>query len=322
MELEAWERRDVSAWQVVDVESAGSTQNLWLADPNSPTGTLWLHKDTVIPENGIEQGEDWSEVVSTRVAAILGVPHATTRLCLRKGRRGSLSRSVRPEDADLWEGQIVLEDASAPGYFRHVEGRAGVDPERPDVKRPGHNLRNIKLALSDVARPPGFDGPDSLSGFDVFAGYLLLDALIANRDRHEQNWAVLRPRLLGPPVRLSPSYDHASSLGYNLTDERRQRLLDANMGLASWACKGTAYRFEHRGKPVTLVAHAMNAVELCSSEGADWWRKRIEELDLAPLMTPLFEDCVDGMSDLAATFAYELLDLNLRRLRDAFHERS
>lgn len=197
---------------MVDVESAGSTQNLWLAEPNSPAGTLWLHKDTLIPENRIEQGEDWSEVVSTQVAAILGVPRATTRLCLRKDRRGSLSRSVRPEDADLWEGQIVLEDVHAPGYFPHVEGREGVDPERPDVKRPGHNLRNIELALDDVAPPPEFEGPGSLSGFDVFAGYLLLDALIANRDRHEQNWAVLRPRLLGPPVRLSPSYDHASSL--------------------------------------------------------------------------------------------------------------
>lgn len=31
-----------------------------------------------------------------------------------------------------------------------------------------------------------------MTGFDVFVGYLLLDALVAKRDRHEQDWAVLR----------------------------------------------------------------------------------------------------------------------------------
>ena len=117
---QVWERLDVSAWQVVDVEPAGSTQNLWLADPESTTGTLWLHKDTVTPTTtGIEQGEDWSEIVSSQVAMTLGVPCAATRLCLREGRRGSLSKSVRPADADLVEGQVVLA-TSAPLVTFHT----------------------------------------------------------------------------------------------------------------------------------------------------------------------------------------------------------
>ena len=189
------------------------------------------------------------------------------------------------------------------------------------MKRPGHNLRNIKSALDDVASPPGFKGPDQLEAFDVFVGYLLLDALIANRDRHEQNWAVLRPQLLGPPMRLSPSYDHASSLGYNLTDEARRECVESDIQLHRWASRGTAWRFEHSGKPPTLLAHAMHGVQLASTEGADWWRSRIEAADLTPLKTSLAECRIWGMSDLAVTFAYRLLDLNLRRLRDAFHAR-
>jgi serine/threonine protein kinase HipA of HipAB toxin-antitoxin module len=49
------------------------------------------------------------------------------------------------------------------------------------------------------------DGAD-----DVFLGYLMLDAWIANLDRHHENWGlVLTKDITG---HLAPSYDHASSL--------------------------------------------------------------------------------------------------------------
>lgn len=309
-----WGRIDVSDWLIRGVEQVGSTRNSWLEDPD--TGEEWLHKDTVIPANGVEQGEDWSEVVSTQVARQLGVPCATTRLCLRGGRRGSLSLSVVPDGHALWEGQLVLERGPSPGYFPHVEGMPGLDPDRPTVKRPGHNLSNIRDSLQATLPPAEFEGSDSLSAFDVFAGYMILDALIANRDRHEQNWAVLTPQLLSLPERLAPSYDHASSLGYNLTDQAREACLRDRQRFTAWARRGTAYRFEHEGKPVTLVQHAVNAVALCSAAGADWWRDRVAGVDLSPVRGALVSGVVPGMSEVAARFADDLLALNLRRLRD------
>lgn len=181
-----WDRVDVSAWEVWDVEQSGSSEAVWLVAPS--TGERWLHKDTKIPSNGVEQGEDWSEVVSTQVALHLGVPCATTRLCERGGRRGSVSRSIVPQGHSLWEGAVVLETAGVPGFFPQIEGAPPAeDPQRPGVRRPGHSPENIKIALNDVVPPPGFDGPDGLTAFDVFAGYMILDALIANPDRHEQN---------------------------------------------------------------------------------------------------------------------------------------
>lgn len=313
-----WDRDDVSGWLVRGVEQVGSTRNLWLEEPH--TGLIWLHKDTVIPENGVEQGEDWSEVVSTQVAILLGIPCATTRLCARDGRRGSLSLSIVPAGQSLWEGRVVLQ--GAPGYFPHTEGEPGVDPDRPNVKRPGHSLANIRGALRDVAAPPGFEGPDALDGYDVFAGYMVLDALIANRDRHEQNWAILTPDLLLGVKRLSPSYDHASSLGYNLIPEARGRCVADHGRLAAWANRGTAYRFEHTGKPPTLVAHAAQSVDLCTPEGANWWRERLADCTLDPVQEALRDRAIAEMSDLAARFAHDLLALNLRRLRDAIDKSS
>ncbi len=315
---EVWERLDVSHWVVRGVEQAGSSRNLWLAEPG--TGHEWLHKDTVIPGNGIEQGEDWAEVVSTQVSLLLGAPCATTRLCVRQDRRGSISRSVRPDGHSLNEGNVVLQRASAPGYFPHGEGDPAIDPSRPLVRRPGHSLANVRLALEGVVGPPGFRAPEPRIGFDAFAGYMILDALVANRDRHEQNWAVLTPQLISPPERLSPSYDHASSLGFNLTEPRREICLREPVRMRAWAEKGTAYRFEHIGTPPTLVQHAARAVGMCSRTGADWWCGQLMALELDSVLEPLRERAVPGMSDLAARFAHNLLTLNLGRLRDEIRQ--
>jgi len=317
---QAWERSDVSQWPVREIEQAGSHPSLWLQEPD--TRQRWLHKDTLIPANGNEQGEDWSEVVSTQVAILLGVPRADTRLCLRNGRRGSISKSVKPAGHDLNEGRVVLERTQAPGYFAHDEGSPGIDPARPDVKRPGHNLHNIRQALHGVDAPPEFYGPNACGGFDVFAGYLLLDSLIANRDRHEHNWAVLTPQLTTSVERLSPTYDHASSLGYNLSDIKREDLLGRAGGLQGWAEKGTAWRFEHTDKPSTLVQHASQALLMCSSEGAAWWHERLRALDLSPVLEALQGRAIPEMSEAAAKFAHDLLVLNLGRLRDAVHDRA
>lgn len=309
-----WVRIDVSTWPVIAVETQGSTQNLWLAAPDR---SEWLHKDTTIPGNGIEQGEDWSEVVSTNIAGLLGVPCAQTRMCTRSGRRGSISLSVREPEEALWEGDVVLSQAKAANYYPHTEGHRAVDPTRPGVKRPGHTLENIRDALHDVMPPPSFEGPKGMTAFDVFAGYTILDALIANSDRHEQNWGVLTPPLTTSPARLAPSYDHASSLGFNLTDQERQRRLSDRRSLEEWAEKGTAKRFEHVGKPDTLVMHAVRAFALSSSTGRFWWSSRLAELDLTPVLDAVRGNRVSGMSDLAATFVERVLRINERRLRDA-----
>lgn len=316
MDPAVFDRIDVSHWRVAEVEPQGSNRNRWIEELKPRR--RWLHKDTIIPSNGIEQGEDWAEVVSSQVAALLGVPCATTRLCMCDGRRGSISLSVVPDGHDLWEGDVVLsENKDVQGYVPHQEGRPALDPERAGLKRPGHNLPNIRRALRDTEAPDGWPLPSELTAFDVFAGYLLLDALIANRDRHEQNWAIVAPRLVGPPERLAPSYDHAGGLGYNLTDDRRLRIMRGQGGLMSWAERGTAHRFEHAGQPTSLIAHGANAVQLCSEPGAQHWRHVIASADLSPLLDALAERAVDGMSEAASTFAHDLIVLNLGRLRDA-----
>lgn len=318
--MDDWRLRiDVTEWEVSDVEASGSHVTQWLVQPGTPDreAAVWLHKSTVTPANGIEQGEDWAEVVSTQVGSALGVPCAITRMCMREGVRGSISRSVRPAGYALWEGWFALEVAEAPGYFRHEEGDPGVDPSRPDVRRPGHSIANIRHSLEGYLPPLDFAGPDWFGAFDVFVGYLLLDALIANRDRHESNWAILLPELRGPEPRLAPSYDHASSLGFNLTDDRRLTLLDEPARLMKWVENGTAYRFEHVERPASLVDHAVAALATCTATVREWWAERVRTVDLTAVFDALAAEASGPVSHPASTVAAAILKMNLGRLNDA-----
>lgn len=307
-----WGRLDVSSWAIADAEASGSHEVTWLIEPQD--GTRWLHKNTTV-HGDFNQGEDWAEVIATLVALALGVPAAPTKLCLRNERRGSLSRDIRAPEYDLIGGHIVLEDcADVTDYIPHLEGEPAQDPRRPEVKRPGHSIGNIQRALYGTLVPPGFEGPQDMDAFDVFTGYLLLDALVANRDRHEQNWSQLRPRLLGIHSRLAPSYDHSSSLGFA---ERPERLASRQNRTAVevWCRKGTAGRFEHRGKPPTLVEVAVHALDEASGTARRHWRTQIDLLDLAPVLEPIVSGAIPERSEPTVSFVVELLNVNLERIR-------
>lgn len=85
--------------------------------------------------------------------------------------------------------------------------------------------------------PPGFQ---DLGAAGVFADYLVLDAWVANQDRHDRNWAVLERADAHARRRLAASFDHTSSLGFNLLDAARRRILRDRAGIETWVARGRA----------------------------------------------------------------------------------
>jgi hypothetical protein len=245
---------DVSNWDIITDETSGDEPKYWLQEPGTNVG--WLFK-TVTVKAGQVHGEDWAEKAVAHVASLLGVPCARIELAEMHGRSGCISADLRPPSYDLQHGQMLLEERGAPGYV-HGKGKS----------HPGHSLENILASLEGALPPPTCELPFNATAYDVFAGYVLLDAWVANRDRHDNNWAVLRPTLAsGGPLRLCGSYDHASSLGFNLTDEKcAQRV--AQDAVMSWCEKGTAWRFEYDpSRPTaTLVELAAKALQLASPD--------------------------------------------------------
>lgn len=288
---------DVSGWDVIADETSGVEEKYWLQAPGS--STRWLFK-TITVKDGQVYGEDWAEKAVSELARLVGVPCARIELAVLRGRAGCISADLRPASHELQHGQVLLEVCGAPGYV-HGTGRV----------HPGHTLENIRTSLAGALPPPDCQLPFDGTAYDVFASYVLLDAWVANRDRHDNNWAVLRP-VLEPDgsLRLCGSYDHASSLGFNLTDQERTRRL-ADRTVEAWCRRGTAWRFDYE-RGTTLVQLAARALRLASPDAQCYWFERLRNVSEDRVRDVVAR--VPRMSDPARTFAETVLDVNRRRV--------
>jgi HipA-like C-terminal domain len=284
---------DVTEWEITNLETSGAEAKFWLEEPG--TDQRWLFKSVTI-KDGHVHGEDWAEKAASHLANLMGVPCARVELAVRGESLGSISANLRPASHQMQPGQVLLETCHAPRYVHHSRGN----------QHPGHSLENIQDALRGAMPPPGCELPFDASAFDVFAGYVLFDAWIANQDRHDNNWSVLIPiTALSGPVLLSGSYDHASSLAFNEQDTRRETLLSRSDGVASWCARGRANKFEGRPR---LTEAAMTALYLASPEAREYWTGRLRRVSDGDVRRMLSR--VPRMSDPARMFAAKLLEVN------------
>ena len=289
---------DVTDWPLERSEPLGTKPKRWLRKPgdDEQAEERWLMKDATYSTRAdgttYFKGDDWAERIASGVADCLRLPAARTELVVRRfdtdDRLGVISRSVVEEHEELVLGNQLL----AQPVSRH--------------QREGYTIGAVREALEDVDAAPG--ASDGFSAWDVFAGYLLLDALIGNTDRHEQNWAVI---VGGESLRLAPSFDHASSLGFLLDPrERERRLMTRDLGYApeAWADRAKS-EFEGKPHPVD-VFHEANG--MLDSRARDRWLERCEDIDR--LVEPIWLVPEHRMARPAREFAERVLRRNHQRL--------
>jgi hypothetical protein len=154
-----------------------------------------------------------------------------------------------------------------------------------------------------------------VTALDVFVGYLLLDAWIANQDRHHENWGALRDL---DDLRLAPTFDHGACLARNITDqERRERLTtkDQNRTIATFArrARSAFYPEATAARPLgTLEAFA--AFARFDVPAAQTWLSRLTKVEHALLDGILAEVPNERMTRIAKEFTLELLLVNMERL--------
>jgi hypothetical protein len=300
--FERYEQLDASDWSTIGEETDGRSEHRWFRRPGDPRP--WLYKPVEI-KDGHRQGEDWAEKAVSEIAKLMAVPAADIELAHRHGEPGLISRDIKPKDWDLQPGAALLG-----GFVTDYESRTRF--------RAGHNLGNIVTALAQVESPPDRPEVEGMDAIGVFAGYLVLDALVANQDRHDHNWSVLVPPGKDA-VRLAPSYDHASSLGFNLTDAERERRL-ADGSLEAWASRGRALRFEHQppaSAVESLVALAARACRRADAPARARWTTQVGMLDMSLVAEVFYR--MPMLSLPAATFAIKLIETNQQRLIEALN---
>ena len=284
---------DVCPEDLVGDETLGSKPKFWFSRGQE----RWLFK-----EARESTGEDWAEKIAAEVATALDIPAAKVELADFAGRRGCASRSF----VNTSRGQALI-------HGNEVLGGLVVkyDPAKR-LRQSDHNLENIYLALTKLFGKSG-RGPV----LTQLAEYLVLDALIGNTDRHHENWGLLLelPSAVSTSpegqvklaISVAPTFDHASSLGRELLDPARDRLV-AEHKVASYVRRGRGGVYltgtdRHGANPLELVEHGVLAY-------ADYFTpilRRIHQTSVDRLI-----ETVDGvpnsrMSVAAKNFAKEFI---------------
>lgn len=302
---------DLTGWQMKLAEQLGSNAPTWCTPPDS--NERWLFKPIKQRSDNRRNYDDCSELIAFRLATILRIPAARVKLATAPEGLipgvcgpGIVSRNVAHQD-EGWTW--VTGDARILRTLNQLVDR---------TTRQGHTVEVIHDCLQGV-RPPleASDNMQQFSGFDVFCGYLILDALIANQDRHEQNWAVLERIDESEAPRLAASYDHGASLGFNQTDERLEQILATPGEVERFAAKGKAVRLDDLdGRKLSLVDAACRGLAAASPPARAHWQSVIKEFKGADLWAKL-EDLKLKVSTPRATFIQQLIEENHRRLKDA-----
>lgn len=315
---------DVSLDAAEITESLGSKFKFWFTRRNESTGKpeRWLFKAVrpIRPPKREPDGDDWAECVAAKVAAALGLPHARYELAqwdLPDGlRRGVITRRIQDRAAGLTHGnELLAEHAADAGYPR-------TDPnERHFGRTPLYTPELVldMLAAREVEVPASPDLPDAITtGPELFVGYLLLDALIGNTDRHDENWAVLDD---GGRLLLAPTFDHASSLGRELPDSKRRPRLIAlapPYNVASYLDRPRS-RFHDADAPaatrrILSPMEAFEAAARVNAGAAAAWTDRLASLPLEQLTAPIGRIPASRITDLGRRFAGRVLAVNRSRL--------
>ncbi len=282
-------------------ETMGSKRKYWV---DASAERQWLFKFARVNQ-GVPTGEHWAEKIASHVAECMGLPHAKVELATLQGRNGSLS--LRFDELSNPGTALVHGNVLLPGQV------LGYDPQKKQ-RQSDHTLGNILRVMDHVFA----EGPDRNKALATFMGYLVLDALVMNTDRHHENWALVwSTSTTGTEAHgLAPTFDHASSLGRELTEEKIQSWAHDKEAVARYVSKarGAIYRLntDERGlSPMELVNLALRM----KPDHVRPWLSRMHNLDPQTLVDIVSRVPPSVMSDRHKTFASALMRHTLNRLQ-------
>jgi hypothetical protein len=252
-------------------------------------------------------GENWAEKVCCEICRLLDIPHAEYELAVWKDQSGVVTPTFVPKGGRLVLGNELLARI-VDDYDRTARFRARQ-----------HTVRTVMAVASfkEIAFPRDWNPPESITvAAGVFVGYLMLDALVSNQDRHHENWGVILMPEEG--VFFAPTFDHASSLGRNETDyARNDRLTTKDKGRSVEAyvrrAKSAFYATYSDTMPLTTLEAFREAAKI-RTEAADYWRGQLSDINMGDYRKILAEIPDTEISAPARDFAVRMIEINANRI--------
>ncbi len=290
------------------LEQLGTKEKFWFRDLSSQQRTLFKYSRP-------NTGEHWSEKCAEQLCILLGIPHVKYDIAIHNGRYGVTSPNIVGKSEHLVMGNELLHKDDPDDYPKPIE-------YFEDKKRvTSHTVTRVLtfLSRSEVLPPKSNFDLGSLNAAEIFCGYLMLDALISNQDRHHENWAVIVETKDGSAVfRLCPTYDHAASMGRELLDkERKERLKtkDKNRTIEQFVQKAQSqlYKFKVDKKPMKTVDAFVFSVQKYP-KAKQHWLSKLNSLTETEIKKVFDRIPPDLLSEVGRLFAYQVVIENRKRL--------
>ncbi len=199
---------DISSWRSSDefaIYPVGSKPKRMVFAPESASEPFILpgHSYLFKTASGFRSQQIWSEVIAYRIGARIGMP---------------VPPAFIAEDARTGETGVLVEF-----FFGY-----------PDEAEPARLVHAVDAIMS-IFRQPAGDPHTVVSnakvtrimlgsqfGMDWWARTYTFDALIANTDRHTENWGFLVRRTPAGQTsyEIAPVYDNGTSLGFQISETR------------------------------------------------------------------------------------------------------
>jgi hypothetical protein len=295
---------DVPANAAEEIEAMGTKDKFWFY--HSEFGKCLYKKARP------NTGEDWSEKIASELCALLGLPHAHYELAIHNEAFGVVSPSLVCDGDALVHGNEILarRDRSYP-----IDRTFKVSQHTLDVVLDVLGGEVVQLPLNWIPS----DG--ITTAVEVFLGYLLLDAWIGNTDRHHENWGLLAKSGKASTVyHLAPTYDHASCLGRELLDNKREIMLKANsVQNYTTKCRSALYVQDSDRKAMFTLGVFRTAARRYP-DAAQIWLGRLASISTIDTMRLLRQIPSARISEIAINFAHEVLEINQHSLLDLREE--
>ena len=277
-------------------EAMGTKRKFWFHDPTLCTCLFKSARPNT--------GEDWAEKIAAELCEALGLPHAKQELGVWQGQRGTVSPAMTMPNQDLIHGNDVL------------SGIVSSYPRQEIYNVSQHTLDVVFQAISinNTQIPINWTPPALMisSAVDTFVGYLLLDVWIGNGDRHHENWGLVST--IDRTIHLAPTYDHASSLGRELSDEKRLLRLQ-NQSIGAYLKKNYSAFYARSGDPKPLTTLAVfQLAATAHPQAARAWLTQLSGISSEWVESLLARVPEDRMSRTAKEFAAAILAFNKDRL--------
>ena len=283
-----------------DVEQLGTKRKFWFRKSEAES-VRWLFK-----AEERSTGEDWAEKIACELCELLGIPHVYYDLATEtaSGTPGVVCPNIVAPPLVLVLGNQLLFERDA-SYPAADEKKYGVRHHSIDLVVEA--LRKLELPPSEYCKslPSGID-----SALGVFVGFAMLDALIANQDRHHQNWGALRSNI----TMLAPTFDHGAALARNEPEHKRSLRLsgpDPNYNIQNFAKKANSsfYRSQDSKRPLGTL-DAFREFAKSSPKNAEIWLERLKLLARDDFEAIIVKIPASRMSTITREFTIQLLEVN------------